>query len=165
MRAACLYMWRKTHKRMLAVGHSAGGHLAACMVATDWTTIAPDAPADLVPAGYSISGVFDLAPLTQITVNADLKLDDKSARACSPLYWRVPAGRTLDAVVGALESSEFLRQSRTVADTWRQAGAQTRYEALSGTNHFTVVDPLADKDSAMVQRIVDLAKQVAAMKL
>jgi arylformamidase len=165
MRAACLYMWRKTHKRMLAIGHSAGGHLAACMVATDWTTIAPDAPADLVPAGYSISGVFDLAPLTQITVNADLKLDDKSARACSPLYWRVPAGRTLDAVVGALESSEFLRQSRTVADTWRQAGAQTRYEALAGTNHFTVVDPLADKDSAMVKRIVDLAKQVAAMKL
>ena len=102
MRAACLYLWRKKHQRITVYGHSAGGHLAACMVATDWKTIAPDAPADLVPAGYSISGVFDLAPLTQISVNADLKLDDKSARACSPLFWRVPAGRTFDAVVGAL---------------------------------------------------------------
>jgi arylformamidase len=165
MRAACLYMWRKTHKRMLAIGHSAGGHLAACMVATDWKTIAPDAPADLVPAGYSISGVFDLAPLAQISVNADLKLDDKSARACSPLYWRVPAGRTLDAVVGSLESSEFLRQSRAVADAWRKANAQTRYEEIAGTNHFTVIDPLADANSAMVRRIVDLARQTAAIKL
>jgi arylformamidase len=161
MRAACLYMWRKTHKRMLAVGHSAGGHLAACMLATDWTTIAPEAPADLVPACYSISGVFDLAPLAQISVNADLKLDDKSARACSPLYWRVPAGRTLDAVVGSLESSEFLRQSRAVADAWRQANAQTRYEEIAGTNHFTVIDPLADPASAMVGRVVELARIVS----
>ena len=53
----------------------------------------------------------------------------KSRAACSPLYWRVPAGRTLDAVVGALELSEFLRQSRTVAEAWRQGLAQTRYEA------------------------------------
>lgn len=165
MRAACLYLWRKKHQRMLAIGHSAGGHLAACMIATDWKTIAPDAPADLVPAGYSISGVFDLAPLPQISVNADLKLDDKSARACSPLYWRVPAGRTFDAVVGALESSEFLRQSRAVADTWRQSGAQTRYEEIAGTNHFTVVDPLTDANSAMTRRVVELAKQTAAMKL
>ena len=164
MRTAALFLWRKKRQRMLAIGHSAGGHLAACMVATDWKTIAPDAPADLVPAGYSISGVFDLAPLTQISVNADLKLDEKSARACSPLYWRVPAGRTLDAVVGARESSEFLRQSRTVVDTWRQANAQTRYEAIAGADHFTVVDPLTDANSAMTKRVAELAKQTAAMK-
>jgi arylformamidase len=164
MRAACLYLWRKKHQRIMVYGHSAGGHLAACMVATDWKTIAPDAPGDLVPAAYAISGVFDLAPLTQISVNADLKLDDKTARACSPLYWHVPAGRTLDAVVGSLESSEFLRQSRTVVDAWRQAKAQTRYEEIAGTNHFTVVDPLADGKSAMTKRIVELARQVAAVK-
>ena len=34
--------------------------------------------------------------------------------------------------MGALESSEFLRQSRTVADSWGKAGAQTRYEAIPG---------------------------------
>jgi arylformamidase len=152
-------------QRITVYGHSAGGHLAACMVATDWKTIAPDVPADLVPAGYSIAGVFDLAPLTQISVNADLKLDEKSARACSPLYWRVPAERTFDAVVGALESSEFLRQSRIVVETWRKGGVQTRYEAIAGTNHFTVVEPLADANSAMTKRVVELAKNVAAMAL
>ena len=165
MRAACLFLWRKKHQRMLAIGHSAGGHLAACMAATDWKTIAPDAPSDLVPAAYAISGVFDLAPLTQISVNADLKLDDNSARACSPIYLRVPAGRSLDAVVGALESSEFLRQSSIVTETWRKSGAQTRYEAVPGANHFTIIEPLADAKSAMTRRVVEMAKNVAAMKL
>jgi len=163
MRAACLYLWRKYRKRIFVYGHSAGGHLTACLVATDWKTLDPQAPTDLVPAGYAISGVFDLAPLSQISVNADLKLDAQSAHDLSPLYWQVPAGRVLDAVVGGLESSEFLRQSRTVADAWKQGMALTRYEEIAGTNHFTVVDPLSRADSKMTKRVVELAKQVGAM--
>ena len=165
MRAAVLFLWRRYKRRVFVYGHSAGGHLAACMVATDWTTLDPGAPADLVPAAYAISGLFDLAPLTQVSQNADLKLTDESARASSPLYWRVPAGRTLDAVVGGIESSEFLRQSKTIADAWRQGMAQTRYEEIAGANHFTVLDPLADCDSAMSKRVVELARQVQGMAL
>lgn len=165
MRSACLTLWRQHGKRMIVVGHSAGGHLAACLVATDWTTLDPSAPADLVAAAYSISGVFDLAPLAQISFNQDLRLDAQSARALSPLYWRVPAGRVLDAVVGALESSEFLRQSQTIVQAWRQGLANTRYQEIAGANHFTVVDPLSDANSAMTQRVVELAKQAAGMAL
>lgn len=165
MRAACLYLWRKRRQRIMAFGHSAGGHLSACMLATDWKTLDPSAPADLVPAAYAVSGVFDLAPLTQISVNADLKLDEKSAHACSPLYWSVPAGRVLDAVVGGIESAEFRRQSKTIADAWRQSMAQTRYEAIPGAHHFDVIEPLADPDSAMTRRVVELARQVQARLL
>jgi arylformamidase len=165
MRAACLYLWRQRRQRIMVYGHSAGGHLAACLVGTDWKTLAPDAPNDLVPAGYSISGVFDLSPLTQISVNADLKLDAQSARACSPLTWPVPAGRTLDAVVGGIESSEFLRQSKAIAEAWRQGMAETRYEAIPGKNHFDILDALTDPDSAMTKRVVALARQVQAMPL
>jgi len=142
-------------------GHSAGGHLTACLVATDWTTLAPAEPPDLAPAGYAVSGVFDLAPLAKISVNEDLKLTDKSAHELSPLYWQVPPGRILDAVVGAEESSEFLRQSRTIAEAWRQGMATTRYDAPPG-NHFTVIAPLADPSSAMTKRVVELARQVQA---
>jgi arylformamidase len=59
MRSACLSLWRKRRQRICVYGHSAGGHLAACMVAQDWKAFASDAPADLVPAAYAISGVFD----------------------------------------------------------------------------------------------------------
>ena len=163
MRAACLFLWRKYHQRIMVFGHSAGGHLAACMLATEWKALDATAPNDLVPAAYAISGVFDLLPLIHVSQNADLKLDDTSARANSPILWHVPADRTLDCVVGGIESAEFLRQSRDMADNWGVRGAATRYEEIPGANHFTVVDPLADAQSKMTERIVELAKMVKAM--
>jgi arylformamidase len=165
MRTACLYLWRKRRQRMLVYGHSAGGHLAACMAAQDWKELASDAPADLVPAGYAISGVFDLSPLLHVSQNQDLRLDANEARRVSPVHWTVPAGRKLDAVVGALESSEFLRQSRIIADAWGARGVVTRYEAVPGTNHFTVVDALTDASSGMTRRVTELAREVSAKPL
>jgi len=164
IRAACLHLWRKRKQRIMVYGHSAGGHLAACMVATDWKTLAPDAPADLVPAAYAISGIFDLTPLLHVSQNADLRLrSEQEAREVSPLYWRVPAGRSLDAVVGGQESAEFLRQSRIVAEAWRQGMADTRYEEVPGANHFNVIAPLMDPASAMTARVTELSRQVAAI--
>ena len=147
---------------MTVYGHSAGGHLAAALLATDWCTLYPKAPADLVPAAYSISGVFDLTPLLSTSVNQDLRLDPPQARKQSPLFWPVTAGRIFDAVAGGLESGEFKRQSRTIAQTWQAAGARTRYEEVAGTNHFTVIDPLSDPQSTMAARIADLAKLAGA---
>ncbi|MGB2594004.1 MAG: alpha/beta hydrolase, partial [Pseudolabrys sp.] len=143
--------------------HSAGGHLSACLVATDWKAFASDAPADLVPAAYAISGVFDLLPMVHVSQNQDLRLDEAEARRVSPLHWNVPAGRSLDAIVGALESSEFLRQSKTIAEAWRRAHALTRYEEIAGTNHFTVIDPLNDPNSAMTARVAALAHSVSSI--
>jgi arylformamidase len=157
--AACIYLWKRFKRRIMVSGHSAGGHLAACMVATDWKKLAPDAPADLVPAGYAISGVHDLTPLLHLAGNADFKLDEAEARRISPLFWPVERGRILDAVVGARESAEFLRQSKIIADAWRGKGAETRYEAIAGMNHFTVCDPMMDPGSAMTKRLVELAKR------
>jgi len=162
IRAACLFLWRKRRQRIFIYGHSAGGHLAACMVAQDWKAFASDAPPDLVPAAYAISGVFDLLPLVHVSQNQDLRLDETEARRISPLHWSVPAGRSLDAVVGALESSEFLRQSKLIAVAWRRAQALTRYEEIAGANHFTVIDPLTDPNSAMTARVAAMAYSVNA---
>jgi arylformamidase len=157
IRHACLFLWLRTGQRMMIYGHSAGGHLAGAMVATDWQARYPKAPADLIPAAYSISGLFDLTPLVGIPMAQDLRLDANDVRHVSPLFWPAPAGRVFDAVVGGLESSEFLRQSRTVAETWGKAGMHTRYEAIAGTNHFTVIDALVDPKSPMVGRLAELA--------
>jgi arylformamidase len=154
MRQACLFLWRRFGKRMLVFGHSAGGHLAAAMLATDWQRLG--APADLVPSAMAISGLFDLSPMIATAMNVDFKLDDAEARRLSPLYWPAPKGRVFDAVVGGAESNEFLRQSRTICDTWGKASVTTRFEAVANANHFTVIEPLADKDSSMVKRLVEL---------
>jgi len=158
---ACVYLWQRFGRRIFVYGHSAGGHLAGAMVATDWPALYPKAPADLVPAGYAISGVFDLTPLIGISMNQDLRLDAASARQASPAFWPLAPGRVFDAVVGGLESDEFKRQSRLIVETW-QSVAETRYEEIAEKNHFTVVEALADPQSAMTARVTALAKSVAS---
>ena len=160
VREAAAFLGRRHGGPIVACGHSAGGHLAGCLVATDWKRRGADLPADLAPAGLSISGLFDLSPLIQTSMNADLRLDAAEVQRSSPIFWSVPAGaRAFDAWVGADESAEFLRQSRIIADAWKQKGLTTRYEAVAGANHFTVLDPLTKPDSPLTARLVELARR------
>jgi arylformamidase len=138
-------------------GHSAGGHLAACMLATDWPAFGASLPGDLVVAAYAISGLFDLDPLVPTSINTALRLDRTTARAASPLFWRAPARGSLDAVVGEHESAEYHRQSRTIVEAWGAAGVTTRFGTVAGANHFTAIAPLADPGSPMVARLKQLA--------
>ena len=160
MRTFLAALYLATGQRAVVVGHSAGGHLAACMLATDWSTVS-GAPAALVGAAYAISGVFELEPLIPTSINAPLHLDIATARAASPLLWPAPQSGTLVAAVGSNESSEFLRQSRAMADAWGRAGVATEFYAVPGADHFTVLDPLTDPASPMSQRIAELARSVA----
>lgn len=159
IRRACVFLWQRFGRRVLACGHSAGGQLTAAMVATDWHALYPKAPADLVPVGFAISGIFDLTPLTDFAINQDLRLDADMARRLSPLFWPVAPGRVFDIAVGDLELSAFKRQSRVMADTWRQRRAETRYAEFPG-NHFTVIEALADPTSAMVGRISEVGQRI-----
>jgi arylformamidase len=144
-------------RSLVISGHSAGGHLAACMLATDWPAYDPSLPADLVPAAYAISGLFDLAPLVETSINKALHLDHATARAVSPLFWNAPVRGSLDAVVGENESAEYFRQSRTIVDRWGAAGVATRFGTVSDANHFTAIAPLTDPHSPMVLRLKQLA--------
>lgn len=149
IRAACAILHRHINAPVVVAGHSAGGHLAACMLATEAH----------VPAAYAISGLFELAPLIPTSINAALRLDEEEASALSPLFWPAPAGKTLDAVVGGEESSEYLRQSAAIVAAWGQDGVETRYEEIESANHFTVIAPLADAASPMCERLQQLARR------
>lgn len=150
IRTACSTLARFTNAPVIVSGHSAGGHLAACMLATEAS----------VPAAYAISGLFELTPLVPTSINGALRLDDAEANALSPLLWPAPEGKVLDAVVGGEESSEYLRQSAAIVSAWGQDGVDTRYEEIEGANHFTVIAPLADPRSAMCERLAALARAI-----
>ena len=80
MRAACGIVQRATNASVVVAGHSAGGHIAACLLATEAH----------VPAAYAISGLFELAPLIPTSLNEKLGLDENEANALSPLTWPAP---------------------------------------------------------------------------
>jgi arylformamidase len=161
VRNAAVFLGHRHGRKMTACGHSAGGHLVSCLLATNWKKLASNLPADLVPAAFSISGLFDLSPLPAVSMNADLKLDAQEARRVSPLFWDVPkTARAFDVWVGAKESSEFLRQSRTIAGAWKNEGVATHYQEVANADHFTIVDPLADPSSVMTGRLVELTQSI-----
>jgi arylformamidase len=144
-------------RSLLISGHSAGGHLAACMLATDWPAFDASLPADLVVAAYAISGLFDLGPLVETSINKAMRLDPATARAASPLFWKPPRRGSLDAVVGEHESAEYFRQSRGIVERWGGQGVATRFGTVADANHFTAIAPLADPGSPMVLRLRELA--------
>lgn len=151
-------VWEKSRQRPVVVGHSAGGHLAAAMLATDWSKVG-GVPTDLVKAAYALSGVFELSPLLPTSLNEALRLDPAKAREASPIHWPPPAKASkLVAAVGGNESQEFLRQSLDIASAWSKVGVKTECVVVPGANHFTIVEELANAESAMVARIVGLAK-------
>jgi arylformamidase len=162
MQACMAALWKKTGKRPMVIGHSAGGHLTAEMLARSWGGHA-GVPGDLVRYGYAISGVFDLEPLIGTSLNEALGLTKGTARVASPLFRAPPSkGRRLIAAVGGDESGEFLRQSRDLAQSWSRTGLDAKCEIIAGANHFTVVEELNRPDSDMLKRIVLMAHEADA---
>lgn len=128
-------------------GHSAGGHLAAMA--------ALGAPSDLpsLTACIPISGIFDVAPIVETSLNAALRLDIGRAKALSPIR-RSPSFCRLVAVVGAEETPDFLEQSRRFTSHWGTSGAAARLQALPGRNHYTILCDLLEERSEIARHIV-----------
>lgn len=136
---------------LTAFGHSAGGHLVACLLSQPpGTGQAPDLP---LSHGLAISGLFDLEPLTATSINGALALDVATARSLSPLYWPPRPGITLELLVGEDESAAFHDQSLRLARAWGGLGARVTTQVLAGANHFTVLAPFADPDSDWTGRL------------
>ena len=134
--------------RLYVAGHSAGGHLTAMMLAARWNTYMPELPYNLLKGGLAISGIYDLEPLVHAPfVNQDLKLGKEQARRLSPATIPPATTAPLYTAVGGEESEEFKRQNALIARTWRYAFAGDI--PMPGCNHLTVVEELANPDSAL----------------
>lgn len=157
MRRAAAVLGVVTGQRLLAMGHSAGGQLAAMLLATDWPAFAPGIHPDVVPAALPISGVFEIEPVLPTSLGPALNLTPPQARALSP-RWLPSPGLGLHAVVGGDESGEFLRQTRDFAAAWGGTA-----EEIAGANHFTVLDPLTDPGHPLTIRAADMALHVACL--
>ncbi len=137
---------------LVVAGHSAGGHLAAMLVATDWRARGlPTAVAGAV----AISGVFDLEPLLQVSFNDDLQLDAAQARAVSPIHLRPHAAVPLVIAAGADETREFIRQSWLLWQSWPECHPRGRDGPLllAERHHFSVLTDLGDPNSSLAEAV------------
>ncbi len=147
-------------RRISLIGHSAGGHLAAMLLACDWQAygkgMGKSLPADLVKRVLSISGLYDLEPLMHTPFLKDsLKLTPEQVHMASPAWLPRPRQGRLYTVAGADESAEFNRHNRLIQTAWGKKTVPV-CEALPGRNHFSVLEDL----TAPWQRLHQLASQL-----
>jgi arylformamidase len=130
-------------------GHSAGAHLAIELALRCATEPSPPAMAGVV----AISGIYDLCPLIDTSLNERLQLDASTARACSPLG-RVSAGASPALLVwGAAETQVFHEQSRTMAQRWQAQGNQAECLAVDAADHFSVLQHVVQPDSRVANAL------------
>jgi arylformamidase len=127
---------------IVAVGHSAGAHLAVELAMTDWA--GRGLPAAPVAGLIGLSGVYDLRPLVATSLNVRLGLDAATARAASPVRRVGPRGCPALFVVGGGETVAFLDQSRRMAAAWGDAGHRGQLEIVGEADHFSLLAELAD---------------------
>ncbi|NMM28106.1 MAG: alpha/beta hydrolase [Glaciimonas sp.] len=147
-------------QRIVVVGHSAGAHLAAMMMAALWPVFDPELPVDLIKGGVLLSGIYDLKPLLQADfVNTDLQLSAPRAAMLSPA-WMPQAHQTpFLSAVGGGESNEFKRQTALIDTAWKTSHLGNI--ALASENHLTVCDAFATTGHPLFEAVVKL---VAGLK-
>ncbi len=135
-------------------GHSCGGQLVAMAMATDWPAFGAGLPPDVVKGGVSISGVFDLAPLIDTSINDKVGMDAEGARRNSPLFMEPATKAPVALFYGANETPAFHEQSAQFADAWRARGVATVCEAVPDADHFTVLSGMDDAQHPATRAIL-----------
>jgi arylformamidase len=163
VRAACAWVWRHIEAhggdpdRIFVSGNSAGGHLTAMMMATDWPTLDAALPRALLKGGVAISGIYDLEPLRHTSINDAVGLDADAARRNSPVTLQPPTAAPVVIAVGALESTEFQRQTQLLADTWKNT--PTRTLVVADCHHFNILLGMTEPGNPLLQAALTLVEE------
>ncbi len=132
-------------------GHSAGGHLTAMCLGTDWQEIGQDLPAQIIKSGVGISGLYNLLPIRLSFLQKDLNLPLETAARMSPVHLPEPTSGRLHLVVGGKEGDEYHAQSDGMHHAWPDTAIAP--VSLRPYNHFSIISSLADPTSYLATYI------------
>jgi arylformamidase len=145
--------------RIFLAGHSAGGHLTAMAMLTDWSSFG--LARDPISGGCALSGIFDLEPIRLCYLNKAIGLDAATARRNSPLRLPAPASfpRELILAVGGRETAEFHRQQAEFATACRARQWRCLVVAQPAEEHFSIVDRFGERASPLYAALIDAITQ------
>ncbi len=146
-------------KKFFLIGSSAGAHLAAMTMLTDWENY--DLPADIIKGCTLLSGVYDIRPIVKTYINEPLNLDMQTASMLSPLFKIKHHTANLIISWGENETNEFKRQSIEFDKKWKACGNTSNLMEVKDNNHFDIVFNMMKKDCALRKLIIDQIMRVS----
>lgn len=123
--------------RVTLSGHSAGAHLATMVMNRSGNALkqAGLAIGDLI----LISGVYDLEPIAETSINDPLQLTAQDIADLSPIHHLPLADIRTRVTVAERDTMEFIRQSRDYAELLRKAGRTVSFDLQPGRHHFDII--------------------------
>ena len=140
-------------RRIYVSGHSAGGHLAAMLLHTDWEG-EYGLPRDVIKGACAISGLFDLAPFPYTFLQPKLQLTWGEVSKNSPILHLPDDAPPLLVAYGQNETDEFKRQSEEFFALWKAKGLEGDLLTLPGKHHYDVIDGFLDAESPLCSEIL-----------
>jgi arylformamidase len=141
--------------RIHVSGSSAGGHLAALMLAPGWESEF-GVPNDLVAGATLLSGLYDLEPVRLGHPNEWLNLSAADVAALSPLLHLPGRAVRVIASYAPSETDEFKRQSEAYMAAAMARGCPVRFVQMPGTSHYDIVFGLADPESPLARTVIEV---------
>lgn len=139
-------------------GHSAGGHLAAMLLFTDWSR-GHDLPTSPITGVTSISGLYDLRPLLDSYVQEHLRLSVEDAARLSPVLHVASRPSALLLAVAGGDPSGFHEQCDDFARRCNDVGYALDRMLLPDRDHLSILETLARPDGTLARAVLEQIAQ------
>jgi arylformamidase len=140
--------------RIYLSGHSSGGHLASCVLTTDWA--ARGLPKDVIKGGMLMSGMYELYPVMISSRRTYVHITAAEEAALSPMRHLDQIACPIAVLNADKDSPEFIRQGTVFANALAGMGRLADRKILFDTNHFEEPEKLANPDSEVSQTAFSL---------
>jgi len=148
-------------KHVCIAGHSAGAHLAACLLHDDdWMNrLREQGYFALLKEIILLGGIYDLKPIVDVSAAVALKLTDEEIKAFSIVdleaKGRRISGLKVIVVVGDCDSPAFVDEARKYAQKLITIVDNVEYILLQDIDHFNLVEKLPDSDYELAKLILN----------
>ena len=143
--------WGVDGNKTLVSGHSAGAHIIAATLAQTGADFQLKQHA--IKKAYLISGVFDVEPVLEISVNDEVHLKPTDILTLSPVRHPFAANVDYEVVVGGAEPRDWIGESTRMAAHLKSMGCRVGLHELPGLNHYSVLHEM-DSPAGYISKLV-----------
>ncbi len=163
-RQAITWIWHHAEEvgvdrqRLYLAGHSAGAHLTAMMLTTEWKDINDASQTRPIRGACALSGLYDMEPIRLCFVNEVLGLKLEDVADNSPLFLEPLMDIPMILSVGDMETDEFKRHQTELHAVWGAKGLAIDEVPAPHCHHYTIVGHFGDPETVLHRAMIDMIR-------